>query len=189
MPTQINEETGQEEPVPLEYYMGVDPAFTEKTRNDETAMTVIGVHGKMKYVVAFLHMRTKSNKKLMARAIHLAETYHPYRIGYESVQGQAMLAHALREELGERKDLAVTVYDVPTSRDKDARMALLADEVEAGRLLLRGDGDNRPHKSQEVLYSQMIQYPHGDHDDGPDSLDFACQQVPRGSVDNIGDYW
>jgi predicted phage terminase large subunit-like protein len=187
MPTQINEETGQEEPVPLEYYMGIDPAFTEKKRNDETAMTVIGAHGKTKYVVDFLHMRTKSNKKLMAQALRLAGRWHPYRIGYESVQGQAMLAQALREEINNRDDLATTVYDIPTSRDKDARMALLADEVEAGRLLLRGNGDGRPHKSQEVLYSQLIQYPHGDHDDGPDSLDFACQQVPRGSVDIIGE--
>lgn len=167
----------------LDFYMGVDPAFSEKQRADETAMVVIGIQGKRKFVVDAVHRRGLSRQGLVTEAMRLIRKWHPYRCWVETNAAQIWVADAIREAIDESPDLETRVRGEPTTAktgDKDARMALLADQFEAGYFFLRGNGPGKPHKSQEVLYQQLTQFPNGDHDDLCDALDFAWRAAPKG---------
>lgn len=166
----------------LDTYMGIDPAFSEKQRADESAIVVIGVKDKRRYVLKAVHHRGLSLLALRNLAMQLIRQYHPRRVWVETNAAQVYVADEIRAEVNRCRDIDTRIYGEPTTSktgDKDARMALLADQFEAGNWYLRGNGDNRPHKSQETLYHQLVQFPNGDHDDLCDALDFAQKAVPR----------
>lgn len=173
-------------PEELEYYLGIDPAFSEKQRADETAFVVLGVADKRKYVLEAVHRRGLSLKGVVTEAMRLIRKYHPYRCRVETNAAQVYVADAIRHAIDETDDIETMVYGEPTTSktgDKDARMAVLADQFELGHVFLRANGDGRPHKSQEELYQQLTQFPNGEHDDLCDALDFAWKAIPRGSLD------
>jgi phage terminase large subunit-like protein len=61
-------------------------------------------------------------------------------------------------------------------------MAVLAVHFENGRVLLRANGGSMPHRSQQDLYDQLIQFPAAPHDDLCDALDFAVQAAQQSNV-------
>jgi predicted phage terminase large subunit-like protein len=110
------------------------------------------------------------------------DKYPLRRVGVESVQAQTYLVQELK-----RRSLPTSIRPIKTVRGKRPRMILLADYFEDGRVFLRGNGAG-PHKSQELLYRQLIQFTgsDSDHDDLPDALDFAVEVMPSSSTARTG---
>jgi predicted phage terminase large subunit-like protein len=157
----------------MQFYAGVDPAFSDKSSADDTAIVVIGVHGRDIYVLETHAEKGMSQKRIEQKLKQYLEKYPLRRVGVESVQAQEYLYQHLKNAL------PTSVRRIKTTRGKRPRMILLADYFEDGRMFLRGNGAG-PHKSQEQLYRHLIQFTgsDSDQDDLPDALDFAVEVMP-----------
>jgi predicted phage terminase large subunit-like protein len=167
--------SAQDPPKKMEYYIGLDLAYTESSSADDTAIVVVGVHDRDIYVLEAHTEKTTSLSRIEEKLRQYIERYSPRRIGVETVGAQAMLYRQLKRRLG----VSVRPCTASSSKGKKPRMILLADYFEDGHMFLRGNGSG-PHKSQEPLYRHLLQFTGSDkqHDDLPDALDFAVEVMP-----------
>jgi predicted phage terminase large subunit-like protein len=157
----------------MEFYVGLDPAFSEKRTADETAVVVVGVHRRNFYVLDCHTERGTKLQRMVDIVKRYGEKYKIRRAGIESVQAQALIADAVEDQTD------LFVERIKTTQDKRARMILLGNYFEGGRILLKGNESGSVHASQQKLYQQLIEFPGGDHDDLPDALDFAVHVAPK----------
>ncbi len=83
---------------------------------------------------------------------------------------QAVLKDVL-EEISRKEGLFIPIRPVKNFSDKVARVSSLSPLVESGSILFRQD--------QKDLIEQLIQFPRGAHDDGPDALEMAVRMLRR----------
>ncbi|MEK7242485.1 MAG: phage terminase large subunit [Planctomycetota bacterium] len=75
------------------------------------------------------------------------------------------------EETSRKLGLFIPIRPVRNFSDKVARVGSLSPLVESGGILFRQD--------QKTLIDQLIQFPKGAHDDGPDALEMAVRMLRR----------
>lgn len=75
------------------------------------------------------------------------------------------------EETSRKLGLFIPIRPVRNFSDKVARVGSLSPLVESGGILFRED--------QRALIDQLIQFPKGAHDDGPDALEMAVRMLRR----------
>ncbi len=75
------------------------------------------------------------------------------------------------EEMSRKLGLFIPIRPVKNFSDKVARVSSLSPLVESGSILFRQD-----HKA---LIDQLLQFPKGAHDDGPDALEMAVRMLRR----------
>ncbi len=75
------------------------------------------------------------------------------------------------EEMSRRLGLFIPIRPVKNFSDKVARVGSLSPLIESGSILFRED--------QKALIDQLIQFPKGAHDDGPDALEMAVRMLRR----------
>lgn len=81
------------------------------------------------------------------------------------------------EEISRRERLFIPIRGVKNFADKTARIASLSALIENGTILFRRD--------QRLLIEQLIEFPKGSHDDGPDALEMAVRQLRHHSAPRI----
>ena len=160
----------------VQHYIGVDPAFSKSASADDTGIVVLARCANAYYVVEAIRKHGASLHDLTATLDALAARYKPACIGIEAVQAQVYLAQAMK------RGTQWPIRELKTSRDKQSRMVVLAVHFENGRVLLRANGGSMPHRSQQDLYDQLIQFPAAPHDDLCDALDFAVQAAQQSNV-------
>jgi predicted phage terminase large subunit-like protein len=87
----------------------------------------------------------------------------------------------LLEEMSRRLGLFIPIRPVKNFSDKVARVSSLSPLVESGSLLFRRDDQPCTNKvqGQKALIDQLLQFPKGAHDDGPDALEMAIRMLRR----------
>ncbi|MDI6761261.1 MAG: phage terminase large subunit, partial [Candidatus Brocadiaceae bacterium] len=75
------------------------------------------------------------------------------------------------EETSRKLGLFIPIRPVRNFSDKVARVGSLSPLIESGSILFRQD--------QKALIDQLIQFPRGAHDDGPDALEMAVRMLRR----------
>ncbi|HHT9141034.1 MAG TPA: phage terminase large subunit [Candidatus Tripitaka californicus] len=94
------------------------------------------------------------------------------------------------EEMSRKQGLFIPIRPVRNFSDKVARVGSLSPLVESGSILFRKDDQPctnpepfwfRANKvqGQKALIDQLIQFPKGAHDDGPDALEMAVRMLRR----------
>jgi predicted phage terminase large subunit-like protein len=145
--------------------VGVDPAISEKTHRDMTAMvriTVVGVGSDKKY---YVHANPINKQLDIVKTVHWINLYnkhfsHP-KFYIEQVAYQRALVQLL-----EQSGMVIDVKGVNPNNDKRSRLAMIAYKIISGDILFENRGC-------EELIKQLINFDTVAHDDLVDALTLA----------------
>jgi len=149
------------EPEGLQVFAAADLAISRSESADYFAFVVVGLDAEGDiYVLESFRDRLTFNGQV-EYIISRAALHSPLRIGIEATAYQ----QALAQELARRA--ALPVVEIRDTRDKVTRAWKLAAHFETGRVLLRRDAAE--------LQEELLQFPHGPHDDQVDALGYAVE--------------
>ena len=167
--------------------MALDPSKgKDARRGDYSAYVMFGVDRQATlYVEADLARRP--TPQMVADGVRLLRHFRPDTFGIEANQFQELLAPLFLMELREAGLHAVSPCLVINDVNKGVRIRRLAAYLSMRRLRFK---NNCP--STRMLVDQLRQFPHADHDDGPDALEMALRmalelQHGRRPDDGLGD--
>jgi predicted phage terminase large subunit-like protein len=167
--------------VPVNVFLGIDPASSTKQTADYSVTMPIAYDGENIYVLPYFRKRVTPT----AHAEQIIETIKllkPLRAQVETVGYQEMMRQYLRQRLDE-EGLWVggleTKYNPRT--EKSARLEALHPLFYNKRVYLK--------KEMTELYEELITYPRGRHDDAMDGLYYASRKLisPDHVVEGTGD--
>lgn len=154
----------------------VDPAISQATDADQTAITVVGTDpDRHLYALDAVAGHFLPNETL-DRVFALHERWGFTVLGIETTAFQKMLAHELeRRRWQQRRDGAYTPFRIEefsgiSQRSKEQRILGLQPYHENGRLHLPGASLETLDGIWRALALQLLQFPHAAHDDVVDSL-------------------
>ncbi len=154
------------------HYGSLDPSLGKQNKSRDPSALLVGAvdedGGRLCVVEARIRRRVPD--KIISDVIALQQAYACLKWAVETVQFQEFL----RTELIARSIAAgcpVPAIAVHPHADKGARIESIQPYVDDGRILL--------HPDQRVLIDQMLHFPNGDHDDGPDALEMLWQLAMR----------
>ncbi|MCH8851373.1 MAG: phage terminase large subunit [Planctomycetes bacterium] len=143
-----------------------DPALGTR-RGDYTAIVVV-YHADDKFYVIAADIARRTPEEMLTRLVEFGLMYPLRIITVESNNFQELLAGLLRKALADA-GLTVHVRELNSQKKKRERIAILEPLVTQGQLLLS--------RRQHTLLEQLVAFPFGRHDDGPDALEMAVQTV------------
>jgi len=145
-----------------------DPSLG-KPHGDDSAIITLAVNSKTKkmYVIGADICRRRPDATLEAiLALHRIRKFTVF--GVEEVQFQQFLKTELQRR-ADAQHLNLRVKGIKQSSDKTARIARLQPLFAAGHLVLS--------KRHPTLFNQLLEFPTGRRDDGPDALEMAVRMV------------
>jgi predicted phage terminase large subunit-like protein len=119
------------------------------------------------YVDADLAIRNTA--VIVDTALEIQRTFQPDGFCVEVNQLQQLLADELNRRSQERRIL-FPLYTMDNRVKKVVRIRRLTPFLAQGRLRFKGDSPGA-----RLLVEQLRDFPHGDHDDGPDALEMAMR--------------
>lgn len=168
-------------PERLEVLTHVDPAMG-KRRGDFTALVTVGYAQGLCYVLDAVIKRIGPTET--GRAILAQREAYPGRVQSEEVAYQAALAEIVGL-LSAEEGVLIPISLVKPKGDKVARIESMAPHIDTGRILFprlspmaQGNGAIEPclkggASGIRKLQAQLLQFPKGANDDGPDALQGA----------------
>lgn len=157
--------------VPL--YGALDPSMGKKSKRHDPSALLCGrfKHGILWLEIADIEKRHPNKIIDDVLAYHARERFQA--LGVETVQFQEFFKDSLEAE-AHRKELTMNVVEIKSHSDKYLRIQTLQPWIKNGWIRLK--------RHHSTLLQQLIQYPMGDHDDGPDALEMLKSLVETGSV-------
>lgn len=141
--------------LPLNYYVGIDPAISEHERADYTAIIVAGVDSENKvYVVDFVRDRIDA-KEQIDWIFNLQAKYKPVFIAIEKEKITKALGPFLRDEMFRRNSFPY-IIEIQPSKDLDLRARSWQGRMRAGGI--RFDKDHEGYPQYEA---ELTTYPRG----------------------------
>lgn len=149
----------------------VDPSMGKKSkRHDPSAILAGRFKGGRLYVeVADIEKRHPDRIISDVLAYHEKDKFDKF--GVESVAFQEFFKDVLEKE-AHKKGLTLNVVEIKNNTDKFLRIQTMQPWFKNGWIVLR--------RSHRKLIDQLIHYPMGDHDDGPDALEMLKSLVESG---------
>lgn len=151
------------------YIIGACDPSLGKPGGDDSAIITLAMHYRTKqmYVIGADICRRRPDATLDAiLMLHKMRKFDV--VGVEDVQFQQFLRTEL-ERRARAQGLYLRVKGMKQTADKGARIARLQPLLAAGHLLLS--------KRHPTLLNQMLEFPTGRRDDGPDALEMAVRMV------------
>ncbi len=176
---------------PEEYFVGEDLWFKEWPKASEHAARVVALdpskgkgsrHGDYssfaKLVVDHrgifyvdVNMARRSTDKIVADGVDLLRKFRPQVFGCEVNQFQELLAENFDEALRE-SDISIPIEKIDNRVHKALRIRRLSPLLAQRRLRFRAGSAGAIQ-----CVEQLRDFPNGDHDDGPDSLEMATRMA------------
>jgi len=152
--------------------MALDPS---KGKNDKAgdyqATVMLGVDSKGNLLVD-ADMARRPLKDMVARFVESAGHFKPDIAVVEDEQFQELLVPELEQE-SVRQRLLVGVEGISTGKvKKEVRIRRLGPYISRGRIKFK-----RRSPGAVILRQQLMDFPNGDHDDGPDALEMALRKA------------
>jgi predicted phage terminase large subunit-like protein len=147
-------------------YGACDPSLGKAGRGrDYTAIvTVLREQKTGAIYVVHTDIAKRTPDQIIETIIRLHQRFHYCAFGFESNQFQEVLGDRLRTA-SRARGAEIPVVPIRNQIDKMSRLQRLQPVMAAGGVLL-----SRRHP---MLMDQLLAYPHGAHDDGPDALEMA----------------
>ncbi len=166
-------------PSGLILFGALDPSLGKSGKGRDPSAILIGGYDRVKGRLDVLEasVRRRLPDVIIADVIALHRQYQCLLWFVESVQFQEFLRTQLMVEAA-RQGVALPAMPVVPHADKRLRIERLQPPI--------GSGMIRVHPTQQTLIDQLQQWPHGDHDDGPDALDMLWQGAVTYSGGLIG---
>jgi predicted phage terminase large subunit-like protein len=160
-------------PPPVDYWiMAIDPSRGRADLpGDDTAIVVLGVaHDRaLLYVDAEIEPRTPEDT--IRRAMQLYEAYRPRWVIVESNQYHGFLERQMERESLARFGVRIPVWPVQNTEPKIMRIRRI------GPYLANRELRFRPSPGCRKLVDELMDFPLGEHDDGPDALEMALRML------------
>jgi len=151
----------------------VDPSMGKKSKRHDPSAIVAGRYknGRIYLEIADIE------KRVPDRIIDDILVYHERNVfnifGVESIQFQEFFATTLANE-AHKRNLTLNVVELKPHVDKMLRIQTLQPWIKNGWIIFR--------RNMRALIDQLIHYPMGDHDDGPDALEQLKSLIEAGFV-------
>lgn len=164
--------------------MALDPSKGRETTRlgDYSAFVMAQLQpGGPFYIDADLEQRNVA--EIAERAVFLMSTFRPHAFGVETNQFQELLAGEI-ERLARPLYLNVPIYHLNNHVAKVVRIRQLTMHLAQGRYRFK-----RNSRGAQLLVQQLRDFPHGEHDDGPDALEMVLRVtlgILRGSRPDPG---
>ena len=107
---------------------------------------------------------------ILQNALDKYQQYKYKLLGVEEVQFQEYFKDNIRKEI-ELNKYNLIVKGIKTHSDKVLRIQSLQPDIKNGRIRFK--------QGQEKLIQQLVNFPHADHDDGPDALEMLVDLFGR----------
>ncbi|MEW6359635.1 MAG: phage terminase large subunit [Planctomycetota bacterium] len=157
--------------LPLAVFIAVDPSLGARELGDFSAIVVGGLARPERLYILESLIRRMSPGDLIAAIFRLCLKWKPIKVGIESNNFQVLLAQRLRERSAESSAL-IPVQEMVNHADKVLRISAIAPLVENGVIRFR--------KEDGLLVEQLLHFPKGEHDDGPDALEMLVRLARGG---------
>jgi len=150
--------------------LALDPSKgTDARRGDYSALVAAGVDRRgTVYLEADLARRHVA--QIVADGTELYRRFQPDVFGVESNQFQDLLGGLFETEFRRQGLLAARPMPIENRTNKQVRIRRLGPYLSAGRLRFK---NNSP--GTQMLVDQLMEFPIGDHDDGPDAAEMAVR--------------
>lgn len=148
-----------------------DPAAGETKRHDFKAI-IVGTMLKGIYYVRYAYIRQEVTANDVVEELYRIDTIFPGVIqGFEK-NGFQVLYKDLLKNKAEKKGYPISVHGIASISNKYARIESLAGFIEDGSIQFCKDMTGYI-ADIGILIDQLIDFPNGTHDDGPDALYYA----------------
>ena len=154
--------------VPVNIFMGVDPASSTKQTADYSTVVSVAVDSKNnKYVLPYYRKRS-TPMRLADSILAQFKKYKPAKTRIETVGYQEMLREYLKEQ-AEIEGLFIAGLEIRENprNSKSSRLETLEPHFAQGKVYIR--------KDMEELKNELLLYPRGKHDDLLDGLFYAMK--------------
>jgi len=150
--------------------LAVDPSLGKSDRQgDYSAIVFLGVARGLLWVAADLARRPPG--RIAADTLSACERWRPHFVGIEANQFQQLLVHQFERLSAGRAGLAWPTFAIDNRVSKLLRIRRL------GQYIVRRELRVAPDAGGRLLVSQLQDFPHGEHDDGPDALEMAVRMI------------
>lgn len=152
----------------------LDPSIGQTSKSDFKAIITVGWSGEY-YDVLHAWLRKCSIDAMIRAAYRIYSNYKPFQVGLETNNFQALLKREFNRAAGKREfGFHLPIKGVVQKENKVLRIERLSPLVENGKIrFLKGAGD------ADLLLDQLLDFPDGAHDDGPDALEGAISLLMR----------
>lgn len=147
----------------------VDLAPAEKTTSDRNAITTCGITKWDEVIVLDQWAKRCTPLEVIEKLFAIERRFHPSRYGIEGVAYQKAFKYFLRQE-AERRGLWLSIVELKAIGKKEVRVRGLQPILALERLYV--------HPTQQLLMTEMADFPLGEHDDTVDSLSMQLQMWP-----------
>lgn len=159
----------------LQVFGGVDPSISQKETADLFAFYTLGFDPKTgrEYELDLIAGRFTIEEQVDI-ILKGFEKWGHEEIGIETVAYQEGLKQLVRSEAAKRRILGLRTRGIKTSTDKIRRARIHSVAFEGGFVLL-----NQEHEETEALKHELLEFPHGAHDDRFDALMLARETMKK----------
>lgn len=162
--------------------LAVDPSLgRQDKRGDYSAIVCLGIARDLLWVRADLKRRAPA--QIVSDTLARCQEWKPHIVGIESNQFQELLVQEFERQSAGRFGIAWPVFRVDNRVPKLLRIRRLGQYITRRELRVSDDSGGR------LLVGQLQDFPHGEHDDGPDALEMAVRlilELSGGSYDEHG---
>ncbi len=166
--------------------IALDPSKgAERSQGDFSAYVLLAV-GEDSLLYVDANLARRPTPQIVADGAELCRVFQPDAFGVETNQFQQLLADEFSAEFARQGLLGVQPWTLENHVNKRVRIRRLGPLLARRRIrFLRGS------PGAWLLVEQLRDFPHGDHDDGPDALEMAIRLAGEllggGPEDGLGD--
>jgi len=147
-----------------------DPSARSGKRHDFKAL-VVGSLINAIYYVRYAFIRKCTTQAVLEQLYVIERKFPGVLIGFEE-NGFQVLYKDLLAYKAKEKGYAIRINGMTSTANKEARIEGLSGFVENGSIVFQKD-ENGYTSDIGLLVEQMLDFPSGKHDDGPDALKYA----------------
>lgn len=174
----------QEAMPPLDAYdvraLAVDPSLGKQDKKgDYSAIVFLGLARGLLWVAADIARRPPY--EIVQATIRACDRWKPQFVGIEANQFQQLLVHEFERQTSGRFGLSWPTFRIDNRVPKLVRIRRLGQYITNRELRVLDDQGGR------LLVGQLMDFPQGPHDDGPDALEMAIRMVLEIAGGSYGD--
>ena len=144
-----------------------DPSAKTGKQHDYKAIVVGTLMPDGIYYVRHAFIRRASTGTILEKAYDLDREFPGLYFGFEENGFQSLYEDLLNFKAQE-KGYHLNIVKVTSTANKEVRIESLSGFIERGLIRFR-----KGYSDMNLLIEQLMDFPHGSHDDGPDALKYA----------------
>jgi predicted phage terminase large subunit-like protein len=150
--------------------IAVDPSLGKQDKpGDYSAIVLVGLADGLLWVEADIERRPPW--RIAADTIAHCQRFSPHLVGIEANQFQQLLVHEFERQAQGRFGVTWPVFRIVNKVPKIVRIRRLGPYITARELRVLANAGG------QLLVAQLMAFPQGEHDDGPDALEMAVRMM------------